>query len=248
MNYLQQFSGLLDNLEDADLKTKLVSAFGNVKLDFNQAIEKRNAIKGELSDLKSGMSNLTGGDSIESLKEFIESNKNDGDIEKLKADLKAKYEVDTNELRNMIESEKSKFSELNSSHEKMLFNNEVEKQGLLTGFNTDNQRVKAMLLDEIKDKLILDNGVFYVKDNTTGDKSRDITSGEYLSAKSVSDGMLKASEWADFVSPEIKANGGGMSPNQNASSGKKFQDYSAAELVELNRSNPTMYQALRSAI
>ena len=45
MNYLQQFGGMLGEMEDGELKTNLLNAFGNVKLDFNQAIEKRTGIR-----------------------------------------------------------------------------------------------------------------------------------------------------------------------------------------------------------
>lgn len=249
MGYIQQFGSMLNELEDGELKTSLVNAFGNVRLDFEQAIEKRDTIKSELANYKQNISNLIGTDSIDGVKTKLEdmSKSSNKDVDKLKADLQAKYEADTNELRKMLDGEKAKYSELTTKHEAMLFKNEVERQGLLQGFKTDNPRVKDMLLAEIQDKLILENGTFYVKDSATGEKARDIKSGDYLSAKSVSDGMLQSNEWADFVSPQTKASGTGTPPaNQSTPSAKKFTEYTSSELVELHRTNPTRYNQLKA--
>ena len=67
MNALQQFRGILDGLEDGEQKTSLTNAFNGVQLDFNQAIEKRTAIKDEFTDYKSNISKLIGTDDIEGI-------------------------------------------------------------------------------------------------------------------------------------------------------------------------------------
>jgi hypothetical protein len=249
MGYIQQFAGMLNEIEDEGLKSSLTSAFGNVRLDFDQAIAKRDEAKQSFTTYKQTINNLIGSDNPEDIKGKLEelSKSKNTDVDKLKADLDAKHQADLKTLRDEVDAERSKYSELSSKHESMLFNAEVEKQGLLQGFKTDNPRVKEMLVGEIRDKLILEDGVFYVKDGSTGDKARDIKSGDYLSAKSISESMLQSNEWADFVKPEVKANGGGTPPaNNTTTQGKKFSDYTAGELVELRRTNPQQYEALRS--
>lgn len=249
MNALQQFSSMLDGLEDGELKTSLVNAYGNVKIDFNQAIEKRNTIKDEYNTFKEGIKKTIGSDDLEEIGSKIQDLSKSGseDIEKLKSDLQAKYEKDTNELRGLYEAEQNNSNDLRAKYENMLFDNAVEKQGLLTGFNTDNPRVKDMILSEIREKLIFENNTFYVKDEATGDKARDIKSGEYLSAKSISDNLKSSPEWMPFVKPDAQAQGGGTPPpNQANSGGKKWNDYSSSELVAISRENPSLYEQLKT--
>lgn len=249
MGYIQQFKGLLGEIEDEALRTSLLSAFGNVQIDFDTAITKRDEAKQNLTSYKQTVNNLIGSDNPDDIKAKIDelSSGSSDDIEKVKADLQSKYEADTNELRTMLDDEKSKNASLVEKHESMTFNSELEKQGLLQGFKTDNPRVKEMLLGELKGSLILEDGVFYVK-SATGEKDRDIKTGEYLSAKSVPDGMMSSNEWMDFVKPQSKGQGGGTPPsNPDGAGGKKFSDYTSAELVEMNRTNPQQYQALKAS-
>ena len=247
MNYLQQFKNMLAELDDSvEAKQSLVSAFGNVEIDFNQAIEKRNEVKESFNNYKSSIKGLIGADDVDKIREQIDTLKTSGndDIEKVKADLQAKYEADTNELRTLVETEKSNYSTLKQQHEQILFNIEVEKQGLLEGFRTSNPRVKDILLSEIRNKLILEDGKFYVKDQA-GEKARDIKTGEYLPAKSISDEMQSSKEWTDFVSPKTNGNGTAMPSNQNSTpTGKKPSEYTEQERVDLYRNNPTEFNRL----
>lgn len=241
MNYLQQFGGMLNELEDGELKTNLLNAFGNVKLDFNQAIEKRNTLKDEFESYKSKVTAKLGGDI-----DTFEVPKQGDDLEKIKSDLEAKYNNDTQQLRDDISSWEKKYNDTNTQLENMMFNAEVEKAGLLNGFITDNPRVKEMLLSEIRDKLILQDGVFYVKDNATGDKARDIKTGDFLSAKSISDGMRESNEWLPFVKANSQAQGMGTPPQQSQhQTGKKWSDYTSNELVAISRENPALYNQLK---
>lgn len=232
---------MLNELEDGELKTSLVNAFGNVKLDFNQAIDKRDAIKQDFNNYKEQVKQKLGTD-IDS----YSPPKPSDDLAKLKADYEAKYNADMQKLREDIGGWESKYNEANKRLEDYTFNAEVEKQGLLNGFLVENPRVKEMLLSEIRERLILENGALYVKDGT-GEKSRDIKTGEYMPAVSVSNALKASAEWHHFVKPEAKANGGGSPVGNQATGGntKKFSDYSASELVELRRTNPTKYDQLK---
>lgn len=240
-NYVQQFGSMLGEMEDGETKTNLLNAFGNVRLDFDQAIQKRVDIKNDFDSYKSSVTSKLGTD----ISEYTVPTQSD-DLEKLKQDLETKYNTDTQQLRDNVSEWENKYTQSNTKLEDMLFSSEVEKAGLLTGFNTENPMVKDMLLKKIKDSLILQEGVFYVKDGTTGDKARDIKTGEFLPAKSVSDGMLASPEWTPFVSPKAQASGMGTQTTTTTTTGKKFADYTSGELVEMRRTNPAQYELLKS--
>ena len=246
MNALQQFRGILDGLEDGEQKTSLTNAFNGVQLDFNQAIEKRTAIKDEFTDYKSNISKMIGTDDLEGITEKVADMSKGGseDIETLKTTLKTKYEADTNELRTMLETEKTNTADLSAKLESILFDIEVEKQGLLTGFNTDNPMVKEMLLKAFKDKTILEDGKLFVKDMTTNDKAKNITNGEYLEAKSISDEMQSNDAWLPFVKRETVGNGGGMPPNQKVTVNTDASKMSEADRTNLFKTNPTAFKQM----
>ena len=239
MNALQQFRGILDGLEDGELKTSLNNAFNGVQLDFNQTIEKRTAVKDEFTEYKSNISKLIGTDDLDGITTKVADMSKGGseDIETLKTTLKTKYEADTNELRTLLETEKTNTADLTAKHESILFDIEVEKQGLLTGFNTDNPMVKEMLLKSFKEKTILEDGKLFVKDTTTNEKARDIKTGEFLNAKSISDEMKSSDSWLPFVSRETVGDGGGMPPNQKVTVNTKASEMSEADRTNLFKTN-----------
>jgi len=238
MNYLQQFGTMLDGIEDTELKTKLITAFGNVKLDFNTSIENRNIAKQELQNYKTAVSQKLGTDDIESFKIPEPS----ADLEKMKVDLETKYNNDLNVLRDERDGFKSKHDEVESNLNDYRFMNELEKQGMFEGFMVKNPRVKDMLVSEFKDKLVLEDGNFYVKDSN-GEKQRDISSGDFLKGSKVSDDLKSAKEWLDFVEPNSRVQGSGAIATTTTGN-KNPQDYSEQERVDLYRTNPTKFQEL----
>jgi len=256
MSVMEQFSNILNGIEDESLKSELTSAFNGVKGSFNDAIASRDKVRAINSDLKKklgGVKELIGAESddfsVDDIKEFIESSKQSTNetLEDALAKQKAKFEADTEELRKVISEKEQLTEQFKTKYENLEFNTMIEQEGLLKGFNTDNSRVKTMLIEEFKARLIKDNDRFLVKDNATGEPQRDLKTGEYLSPKMIREMMLNSEEWSPFVKPETVANGSGTPPqNSNFSSGKKFSDYSSAELVQMRRTNPQKYDLLKS--
>lgn len=241
MNFLQQYRNLLNGLEDGEMKTNLVNAFGNVELDFNNAITARDSAKQTLNDYKTLVTSKIGTDDVTT----FEMPKPNEDIEKIKSDLEAKYNSDMDTLRTDVQGWETKYNDATAKLEDFAFRKAVEDNGLLQNFNIENPYVKDLVVNHIKNNTVVEDGKIYAKDSTTGEKARDIKSGDFLSGANIVEGMIGANEWMPFVKPQANATGMGSKTTTVTSASKKWADYSTKELSAIRNENPSLYEQLK---
>ena len=254
MNALQQFLAQLNTElgDNEELKVKLADGFKAVQTAFDTTKERTDKL-GITADNQAKVIKLVASklnvdeiteDSISEAIKGLSKNKDEG-IEALKT----KHEDEVARIRDTFTSElKAKDEAFNTLGLKLndtLFKTSIIDSGLLDGF-VDEPMARNNIIGQIKDSLIYEDGKIFVKDNSTGEKAKDNMTGEYLSPESVVQN-LQSTINPMYLTADIKANGGGTPPNQTTPTGKKFSDYTSAELVALNRTNPTAYQALKNA-
>ena len=254
MNALQQFLAQLNTElgDNEDLKVKLTDGFKAVQTAFDTTKERADKLgtkADELAKVNKLISSKLNVDEIteDSISEAIKglSKSKDEGIEALRT----KHEDELAKVRETftaeLKSKDTEFESLNSKLNDTLFKTSIIDSGLLNGF-IDEPMARNNIIGQIKDSLIYEDGKIFVKDNSTGEKAKDNLTGEYLSPDSVVKN-LQSTINPMYLTADIKAQGGGTPPNQTPTGNRKFSDYSSAELVELNRTNPTAYQALKNA-
>jgi hypothetical protein len=147
--------------------------------------------------------------SIDDIKSYLKDNSS-ADLDKLKASLESKYEKDMTTLRSELATKDGLINETTTKYNDSLFKSAIVESGLLSEF-VDEPMARNNITAMIKDKLIYEDGKVYVKDSTTGEKAKDIRSGEFLSPKSVIDG-LKTTISPIYLNPAMKNNGSGTPP------------------------------------
>lgn len=216
MTVLEQFKSLLSKVESEELKTELTEAFGKVEgvvTEFKETRDKAKEANTSLSALKKDIAELMGFSddySKADIEEFLKAKNSNKDLEALKADLTSKYENDLKTLRDEIAQRDSALQETTNKYNDSLFKSAIVESGLLSDF-VDEPMARANITSMIKDSLIYEDGKVYVKDATTGEKAKDIRTGEFLSPKSVIDN-LKTTISPIYLNPDMKAQGGGTPP------------------------------------
>lgn len=219
MNIHSQFKAMLAKIEDDTLKGELTEAFDKVEGVFTDAVSTRDKVKDtnkSLSTLKQEIAEMMGFDddfSTEDIKKILDSKNSNKDLEKLKADLTTKYETDMETLRGELSQKDNSFNELQSKYNDTLFNSAITNSGLLDAF-VDEPMARQNIISKIKDSLIYEDGNVYVKDNTTGEKAKDIKTNEFLKPESV---VKSISETINpmYLKSDVQGQGGGTPPNQN---------------------------------
>ena len=234
MTVLEQFKTLLSKVESEELKTELTEAFGKVEgvvSEFKETRDKAKETNKSLSTLKKEIAELMDLDedySAAEIKGFLDSRNSNKDLEKLKTELTSKYENDLKTLRDEISSKDSLIQDTTNKYNDSLFKSAIVESGLLSDF-VDEPMARNSITSMIKEKLIYEDGKVYVKDSTTGDKAKDIRTGEFLSASSVIDSM-KATISPIYLNPSVKAQGGNTPPaNQGTPSTGGRSTMSASE-------------------
>jgi hypothetical protein len=151
--------------------------------------------------------------SIDDIKSYLKDNSS-ADLDKLKASLESKYEKDMTTLRSELATKDGLINETTTKYNDSLFKSAIVESGLLSEF-VDEPMARNNITAMIKDKLIYEDGKVYVKDSTTGEKAKDIRSGEFLSPKSVIDG-LKTTISPIYLNPAMKNNGSGTPPSNQS--------------------------------
>ena len=151
--------------------------------------------------------------SIDDIKSYLKDNSS-ADLDKLKASLESKYEKDMATLRSELATKDGLINETTTKYNDSLFKSAIVESGLLSEF-VDEPMARNNITAMIKDKLIYEDGKVYVKDSTTGEKAKDIRSGEFLSPKSVIDG-LKTTISPIYLNPAMKNNGTNTPPSNQS--------------------------------
>ena len=151
--------------------------------------------------------------SIDDIKSYLKDNSS-ADLDKLKASLESKYEKDMTTLRSELATKDGLINETTTKYNDSLFKSAIVESGLLSEF-VDEPMARNNITAMIKDKLIYEDGKVYVKDSTTGEKAKDIRSGEFLSPKSVIDG-LKTTISPIYLNPAMKNNGTNTPPSNQS--------------------------------
>jgi len=254
MNALQQFLAHLNTElgDNEELKVKLTDSFKAVQTAFDTTKERADKL-GTKADELAKVNKLIGSklnveeiteDSISEAIKGLSKSKDEGTEA-----LKTKYEDELTKVRDTFNTElKAKDNEFNALGLKLndtLFKTSIIDSGLLDGF-VDEPMARNNIISQIKDSLIYEDGKIFVKDNSTGERAKDNMTGEYLSPDSLVKN-LQSTINPMYLTADIKAQGGGTPPKGTPPTGKKFSEHTSAELVELNRTNPTAYQALKTA-
>lgn len=234
MTVLEQFKALLSKVESEELKTELTEAFTKVEgvvSEFKDTRDKAKDANKSLTTLKKEIAELMGFDddySAAEIKAFLESKNSSKDLEKLKSELTSKYENDLKILRDEISNKDTLIQETTNKYNDSLFKSAIVESGLLSDF-VDEPMARSNITSMIKEKLIYEDGKVYVKDSTTGDKAKDIRTGEFLSPSSVIDSM-KATISPIYLNPAVQAVGTNTPPaNQGTPSNGGRSTMSASE-------------------
>jgi hypothetical protein len=249
MNKKSQFLDLVkSSIEDEALRTKLVDAGQNVFTEFelakDDAIESRDKAKakskllteklGEIQKSLSLEDDFTVGDITEKIKKAENSD-----------DIEAKYKGDIEALRRALSDKDNSILELQTKFDDTMFTNAISQSGVMDNYVSDTM-ARDNIINMYKENTIFEDGKIYAKDTATGKVATDLETGVKLGLDSVAT-YINSKLNPMYLTAEIKATGGGTPPNQTTPTGKKFSDYTSAELVALNRTNPTAYQALKNA-
>lgn len=227
MTVLEQYSALLNGIEDTELKEKLTTAFDGVTGAFNDAINTRDKQKTnnkDLAEFKNNVAELFGLGEDFTIDDVKSQH---GDVSKIKEDLTKKHENDLNLLRSELKIANENITSLTGKNNDMLFNSAIVESGLLDGF-VDEPMARTNIIGMIRDQLLYEDGNVFVKDSTTGDKAKDVTSGEYLSPKSVIENV-KGTINPMYLNPDVKGQGGGTPPRGNQNNGSFKRGSMSAE-------------------
>lgn len=209
-----------------DMQKALSEAMPTIEGEINKGNTQRKELgkkADELVDLKKAIGAKLGLDDVNeaSIGEAIEAIVANGDkaeeIEALRESLSKKYESDIEQLRSELNQKETFIGDLTQKHNDALFDKHITSSGLLEGF-VDEPMARNMVISQIKEKLIYDNGNVYVKDSASGDIAKDIRTGEPLKPESVVSELKKTISPMYLVS-ETTAQGGGTPPsNQTTTS------------------------------
>jgi len=249
MNKKSQFLDLIkSSIEDEALRQKLVDAGNNVFTEFelakDDAIESRDKAKAKsklltdkLGDIQTNLSledDFTTDDIVSKIKKAENSD-----------EIEAKFKGDIDALRNTLSERDNSIVELSTKFEDTLFTNAISQSCVMDSYVADTM-ARNNIIAMYKDSTIFEDGKLFAKDTATGKIATDLETGAKLGLESVTT-HINSGLNPMYLVAEMQAQGGGTPPNQNNSGAKKFSEYSSAELVELNRTNPTKYQALKNA-
>lgn len=216
MTVLQQFLTALDKVQDETLRAELKGDFGSVEGAFTDAITTRDKAKETnrlLKDFKSEIGNSLGLDKEYTVADIQgKLSNNNQDLEKLKTDISSKYENDLETLRSELTNRESSFNELTGKYNETIFNNTITQSGLLNDF-VDEPMARNLITGTIKEKLLFEDGQIFVKDSSTGEKAKDIRTGEFLKADSVIND-IKSTISPMYLKADVIAQGGGAPANQ----------------------------------
>ena len=249
MNKKSQFLDLLkSSIEDEALKTKLVDAGNNVFMDYelakDDAIETRDKAKAKLKLGEAKLSEIQTSLSLEddfTMDDIQSKIKTAGNSE----EIEAKYKGDIEQLRTALSDKDNSIVELQTKFDDTMFTNAISQSGVMDNYVSDTM-ARDNIINMYKQNTIFEDGKIYAKDTATGKVATDLETGAKLGLDSVT-AHINSKLNPMYLTADIKAQGGGTPPNQTTPAGKKFSDYTSAELVALNRTNPTAYEALKKA-
>lgn len=252
MNELEQFAGLLNSMDlEQETKDKLVNSFGNVQTSVNGLVsdlktnlslerEKTKPLKDTIRVFKEKLG-LNEASTLEDLDTYIANqNKKNGETVN-----KEKYETDLGELRKLLTEKEQLANDNLSKFEDLQFRVNVEDKGLLKDF-IDNPIIRKTLVEDLKAKLIFQNGQAFIKDEN-GNIQKNITTGEPLPVESIIESYKINPVYKDFVVNPIKGNGTGVQGSNNTNTSKAFAEMSEAERVALYKKDPAQFRALQNS-
>ena len=249
MNKRSQFLDLLkSSIEDEELRQKLVDAGSNVFTEIeaqkDEAIETRDKAKAKsklltdrLTEIQTNLS-LEDDFTVDDINGKIKKAENSDEIE-------AKYKGDIEALRTAISTKDNEMLDLKTKFDDTMFTNAISQSGVMDSYVSDTM-ARDNIINMYKQNTIFEDGNIYAKDTATGKVATDLTTGAKLGLDSVTT-HINSTLNPMYLTADIKANGGGTPPNHKQIGSKKFGDYSSAELVAMNRDNPSGYQALKNA-
>lgn len=241
------FTTLLASLEAGDtdkateIAKKLQPAYEQTVKDlkdyeekFSGSISSRDKAKAKLREVAEALGLPEDNLSTETVKELIKVGK-DGD----------KYKADVDNLTELLAQKdaeyKTSLEEKDRKYSDMLVENEIAKLGL-TSDVVDNPRIRALVIDHLKEGAVIEDGVVVYKD---GDVTVRDGSGRPVSVAERMEAFKADAENVDFFKPTIDG-GGGPKGNTGGKASKKFDEYSSGELVELKRTNPAEYERIKT--
>ena len=249
MNKKSQFIDLIkSSIEDEALRQKLVDAGNNVFTDYelakDDAIETRDKAKAKLklgeaklNEIQTSLS-LEDDFTIDMVNDKIKTAGNSDEIE-------AKYKGDIDALRTALSDKDNSIVDLQTKFDDTMFTNAISQSGVMDNYVSDTM-ARDNIINMYKQNTIFEDGKIYAKDTATGKVATDLETGVKLGLDSVTT-HINSKLNPMYLTADIKAQGGGKPPVGGQPTGKKFSEYSSGELTELNRTNPTAYQALKAA-
>ena len=212
-------------------------------------IDKINTLERQAGDLKADLSKFKLGNNLvknelgidqlneETLKEAI--GKKGGGDEKLTAEIDNLKKL----LDKAGEDKTTLANEYESKIQKMALDNEINSSGIGTLFANDEMYKLGLGL--IKNGATYKDGqIIYT--NEDGSTAYG-TNNQPMTIKDKVESLKTNPSYAGLFRAD-SAGGSGTPPSTNGNSvGKKFSDYTSAELVALNRENPAEYARLRDA-
>ncbi len=229
----EQFLGLINGLEDSDSKTNLLTAFGKVKQDNDNAIAARDEAKGKnkpLADLVDSLKKTTGLEDLtaEHLATYIKDNSKTSESEAIKtvegtlATLREQYSTLESTHTDYVNTSKDKAFEL------ALTQSDIFKDVSSDPF------LRNAVIDKVKPKLIIgDDGLIYAK-GEDGKVLNDIVSGKPITGAKLFEGMVSSGDVSKHainstVSPGTNA------PNNTQTATVPSAGMSAVEMMKAGR-------------
>ena len=227
----EQFSLLLNGLEDGEGKTNLVKAFEKLQGIHTEAIESRDKSKGKLNDLTNlidGIKSATGLDelSVDSINGVIKNGKKSSD------------EVDT--LNNQITELRGKYETLETEHntykadsEKKNFELAISRSDIFKDVSSD-PFLRNAVMQTVTNKLIQgEDGNLYAKGDD-GKVLNDLVSGKPITGQDMFSKMVESGSISKAALNSTVGNGGGGNPHSRPSNnGGKLKDLSEAGKANL---------------
>lgn len=233
----EQFQKLLNGLEDGDNKSNLLTAFGTLNGEYQNAIEARNKAKSDNKPLKEQLDALreaTGlGDNLngDALKELLKSKSKGGE------------EVDS--LSTQLKELREKYSGLETTHTSFV-NESKEKAFELALSNSDIMKnvspdpfLRSAVINAIKPKLTMgEDGKIYARSDD-GKVQTDIVTGKPIAGETLFNSLIENGNISKsaIIGTVGQGAGGQQTHVDNPAGAKAFEGMNATELMKQGRRN-----------
>lgn len=206
----EQFKALINGIEDAELKTKLLTGFEAVHTDNKNIIEARDKAKADnapLKELVNSLGEVTGlGDKVsaDALKELLSS--------------KSKGGVEVDALTKQLDEIRGKYQELETNHNTFVsqanekaFELAISQSEIFKDVSSD-PFLRNAVLSTVKPKLILgeDGGIYARGDD--GKVSTDILTGKPIAGAELFKSMIESGHISKSALNPTVGQGSGSNP------------------------------------